>query len=359
MYENKQYSSHDSYETLKNYLLDQDTNLDTVKKPIMWIHIPYEYNSRNWSDFYSRSSFKLNQPYLYLTVKSIIMHCKDSFFICIIDDKSFNRLIPNWDINMSLLSNPLLQYFRQLAISKLIYEYGGFVCPVSFLCFKNLLPIWEYGKNTMFIGENINQNITSTSFLFSPDLNFFGATKNSPIVGELIEFMTRIISADYTDQAKFLGDFNRWCKKRIDNGQINKIDGTLLGTKLDDDEPLQFETLFETSVLNLSKNIVGLWIPMNMILKRRQYEWFSRMSQEQILESDFILAKYILIANIPNSSPFSIPQKESLDNPNPDINKYNAKIENKYISFWKTPSGINLWGLKPLNLGYMLKEKHP
>jgi len=361
LYENKQYSSHDSYESLKNYLLNQDTNLDTVKKPILWIHVPYEYNSRNWLDFYSRSSLQLNQPYLYLCVKSIIMHCKDSFFICIIDDKSFDRLLPNWDINMSLFSNPILHYMRQLAMSKLVYNYGGMVCPISFLCFKNLLPIWELGKDSMFIGENIDQQISSTTLFFSPDLSFFGAKKESPILSELIEYMTRIISTDYTDQAKFLGNFNNWCNKRINSGQIQKINGKILGTKLADNEPVQFETLFESPTLDLSHEIIGLWIPMQMILKRRSYEWFSRMSQEQILNSDFILAKYIFIANIPNTSPFDIKQTEPMgnNNPNADINKYNRKIEDKYVAFWKTPSGINLWGLKPLYLGYISKKNTP
>jgi hypothetical protein len=70
-------------EAIQNYLLD-DVTLGMSKKPILWIHIPYEYNSRKWLSFGSRTSFDLNQPYLYLTVKSIIKHCDESFTICII-----------------------------------------------------------------------------------------------------------------------------------------------------------------------------------------------------------------------------------------------------------------------------------
>ena len=61
----------DNYEAIQKYLLD-DVTLDKSKKPILWIHVPYEYNSRQWLSFGSRSSFDLNQPYLYLTVRSII-----------------------------------------------------------------------------------------------------------------------------------------------------------------------------------------------------------------------------------------------------------------------------------------------
>ena len=58
----------DAYSEIRKYLL-RDKPLDNIKKPLLWIHIPQEYNSRNWSSFGSRSSHDLNQPYLYLTVK--------------------------------------------------------------------------------------------------------------------------------------------------------------------------------------------------------------------------------------------------------------------------------------------------
>ena len=74
-----------TYEAIQKYLLD-GVSLAKSKKPILWIHIPYEYNTRQWVSFGSRSSFDLNQPYLYLTIRSIIKHCEDSFTICIFDD---------------------------------------------------------------------------------------------------------------------------------------------------------------------------------------------------------------------------------------------------------------------------------
>ena len=49
------------------------------QKPILWIHNHYKINARNWPSFGGRTSKKLNQPYLYLCVKSIIKHCGQSF----------------------------------------------------------------------------------------------------------------------------------------------------------------------------------------------------------------------------------------------------------------------------------------
>ena len=103
----------DVYEAIQDYLLDGDT-LGKSKKPILWLHVPYEYNSRRWLSFGSRSSFDLNQPYLYLTVKSILRQCDQSFTVCIIDDNSFEKLIPNWSINMTTITDPILENMRML-----------------------------------------------------------------------------------------------------------------------------------------------------------------------------------------------------------------------------------------------------
>jgi hypothetical protein len=128
----------DNYDAIKNYLLD-DVTLAKSKKPILWIHVPYEYNSRKWLSFYSRSSYDLNQPYLYLTVKSILKNCDNSFTICFVDDSSFKKLIPGWNIDMTKISNPISDNMRKLALMKLIYIYGGMICPISFLCMKDLI----------------------------------------------------------------------------------------------------------------------------------------------------------------------------------------------------------------------------
>ena len=106
-YDKKELSENvERYQKIYQYLLN-DTSLIRNKKPILWIHIPYECNSRKWLDFNSRKTMELNQPYLYLTVQSIIKHCEDSFNICLIDDSSFSKIIPNWNVDMKIISNRL------------------------------------------------------------------------------------------------------------------------------------------------------------------------------------------------------------------------------------------------------------
>ena len=155
-YQDKQNKNdlHSDYLLIQEFLLHDNTILTKNTKPILWIHIPYEYNSRNWNSFGSRSSVELNQPYLYLTTRSIINKCNDSFKICLIDDNSFIKLIPNWNIDICKLSDPILSNIRQLGLMKLIYIYGGMICPISFICLKDLIGIYNKGtknnKNMLY-----------------------------------------------------------------------------------------------------------------------------------------------------------------------------------------------------------------
>jgi hypothetical protein len=340
-----EYMENKKEESLKKYLLNE-SSLAKAKKPIMWIHIPYEYNARHWQSFGSRSSFDLNQPYLYLTVKSIIKNCEDSFHLCLIDDNTFKKLIPGWKIDLSTIGAPMRDYIRQMAIAKLIYNYGGMSVPISFLCFKNLDELYLKGtrNDKMFICENVDNNITSTTDDFYPDASFMGALKNNETVAELIDFMQRIISSDYTAQAEFLGDFDRWCNARVSKGQINLIDGKEVGTKTMDDKPVLVDDLLAEDYIDFYANAYGIWIPSKMILSRTNYEWFARLSVEQVLEGNVILCKYILLANAPDSKGGVIePVKDKPD----------------WVSFWKIPSAAPMWGLKPILLGnYVPKEKY-
>jgi hypothetical protein len=227
---------------MKQYLL-KNISLEKTKKPILWIHIPHEYNSRNWIDFGSRSSFELNQPYLHLTVKSIIKHCDESFKIVLIDDNSFSDIIPDWNINIDILSDPTKQIVRQLAICKIIYIYGGMNVPISFLCMRNLISLYEKGikHNKLFVCENVNRTITSTNYQFYADCEFIGSEKENEYMKEFIHFIEKTLSHDFTNQSIFLGDFNRWCNSKTN--KVTIISGLDVGTKTVDEEPILVDTL--------------------------------------------------------------------------------------------------------------------
>jgi hypothetical protein len=328
----------DNTDTINRFLLDEDS-LAKSKKPILWIHVPYEYNSRNWLSFGSRSSFDLNQPYLYLTVKSIIHHCDDDFTICLIDDSTFKSLIPGWSIDMTRISSPILDNMRQLAMMKLLNIYGGMICPISFLCIKSLKGMYARGVNNgkMFVCETTNRNITSTTYDYYSNIIFCGAPKGNQTVEQLIEFMQRTISSDSTSENKFLGNFDRWTNKRVQMGEINQIGGHEIGVKTIDDRPIIVDDLMSNNYINFYKKMYGILIPADELLKRRKFEWFTRMSAKQVLESNTILGNYILV-NMGETS---------------NILEANRGMRPKnWVGFWRTPlKPDGVYGMKPNFLG--------
>ena len=336
----------DKYEAIQKYLLDGVT-LGKSKKPILWIHVPYEYNSRQWLSFGSRSSFDLNQPYLYLTVRSIIKHCDESFTICIIDDASFKRLIPGWNVNMTSISDPILSNMRMLGMMKLLHIYGGMFCPLSFVCLKDLHDLYLKGTRgeKMFVCETVDRNVSSTDIDFYPNLSFCGAPKECETVRELCNFIQRTASHDYTADVKFLGDFDKWSKEGIVNGKINLIEGVEIGTKTIEEKQVIIDDLMSNHYLDLYQGTYGVLIPSDEILSRRKFEWFARLSPKQVLESDTIIGNYILLSQTDETG--------ILEPLEPLINK---KVESTFVSFWKIPSGAPMWSLKPNFLGDNLQK---
>ena len=345
----------DNYNDVKQYLLSE-SSLAKSKKPIMWIYTPYEYNSRDWLSFGSRSSYNLNQPYLNLCVRSIIKHCDKSFTICIVDDNSFAKLIPGWNIDLSVIGDPIVSNVRQLAMAKLIYNYGGMSVPISFLCFKDLIDMYDRGIsstndnkgiNKMFVCENVNTNISATNNQFYPDTAFIGAKKNTPKLKEFIDHMQRLISGDYTAQIEFLGNFDKWANKHVNNKSINMIPGTDVGVKTMENKPVLVDDLLGEDYIKLHDGMYGIWIPAASILKRRNYEWFARLNNEQIFQGKFILAKYFVLAIAPYNNEGKMSVIEALDQ---DTEKPNTS---DWVSFWQVPSSTTLpvYGPKPLYIG--------
>jgi hypothetical protein len=52
--------------------------------------------------------------------------------------------------------------------------------------------------------------------------------------------------------------------------------------------------------INFMPNLYGVYIPEYKLLKRTKFEWFPRLSQEQVLESNTIIGKLLLVHSSPH-----------------------------------------------------------
>jgi hypothetical protein len=100
-----------------------------------------------------------------------------------------------------------------------------------------------------------------------------------------------------------------------------------------DDTMILVDNLLSNDYIDLYPKAYGIYIPSKEILNRRHYEWFARLSPKQVLESNTIIGKYILLANAPDSKKGVIEPLE--DKPS------------SWIGYWQVPSGFGLWGFKP------------
>ena len=323
----------ENYGLLQRYLLNDSSSLEKVKKPILWIHIPFEYNARHWISFGSRSSFDLNQPYLFMTVQSIVRECGDSFHICLIDDQSFSKLIPEWEVDLSLISSPVSEKIRALAWSKILYIYGGMLVPISFLCFRDLKPMYESYPHG-FIVENKDRNVSATYLSFTPNIHFIGCPRKSPVILEFCRFIENNVSTDFTAESGFMGVFSGWWTKQIKDGRFGLVDGQEVGVKTAEGEPILVEQWLGQDFVDLNPHTFGIWIPAHDILNRTTYEWFARMSPEQVLSSDLLLSRYFVLANKGMRGTLE-PLTQRPD----------------WVGFWKVASDTPVWGMRPLNQG--------
>jgi hypothetical protein len=285
---------------IHEYLASDVKKMDR-NKPFLWIHVEYDVNERNWLNFGSRNTKNLNQPYLYICIRSIVEKCGDSFNVCIVDDNVFTKLIPNWSIDVSNLATPLRPHIRELAMAQLLNKYGGMRVPPSFLCFHDLITLYQLGTSigtgaqSVFVTEMLSTSIASSVIKFSPCPKIMGCLKNTEFMQKYIEYLEEIVSQDYTNEMEFEGKISKFFYDAISIKMVNLIKPDLIGVKDAEGKPVLLDDLMsDTTDIQFASENFGLYIPASELLKRRNFGWFVRMSPKQVLESHTQISKYML-----------------------------------------------------------------
>ncbi len=282
-----------NHENIKKYLLNEDSILNG--KPILWIHNKYEINSRNWDSFFSRNNAKLNQPYKKLCVETVIKNCGDDFNICLIDDDSFLKLVPGWTLQVGEMADPIKSHIRKLALSKLLYYYGGMLLPSSTVVVKDIKCCYNklLSSKSCFVGETINESETSNKSIFFPNTNVMGCKRNSPAMKEYMLHLEGL--NDYSNEYEFDGKPERFMHKLCTEGKVALWKGKFLGQIDLNKEEITLEKLMSSAPVRFNSMRV-LVINGEDLLKRTKYAWFCRMDKAQILESKTVIGKLLAIS---------------------------------------------------------------
>ena len=285
-------------ELIQKYLLN-DSSLTKNNKPILWIHVEFDKNARSWESFGSRTSDNLNQPYQYLTIRNIIETCGESFNVCLIDDDSFIKIIPEWRTKVEHLPRPLRSHMRELALATVLHIYGGFLIPSSFICFYDLRSLYDahLGSANVMIGELRTTTSLAAEKQYSPSTKIMGCKKFDPVMKEFMDYLMQITDRDHTQEMDFTGETTRWwlAKQADVPTAVSIIPAEELGVKTTANKPVLIEELLSDIDVPLSPTAAGLYIPEQEILKRSKYQWFARLSPKQVLESHTLIGKYLLV----------------------------------------------------------------
>lgn len=292
----------DDYELVKTYLLN-DSALYGRNRPKIWIHSKYEINARKWKNFMSRTSTDLNQPYLYLTIQSIINHCGEDFHVCLIDDESFEKLIPTWSTNLATVPEPMRSRMRDKGMIELLYIYGGMIVPNSFLCLQPMIDLYRDGiKNKIpFVAEKRMTFPNATqSKPFLPDMYFMGAEKEDPMILKMSEEMT--LPNHFQNEYEFSAKIQKWLQEQVHERTFQLLEGEKIGIKTRIGKPVLLEHLMSDAFLDLDeKNVLyGIYIPADEILRRKKYQYFAILPADDVLKTDTILTKYFKVSIVDN-----------------------------------------------------------
>lgn len=285
------------YDLVRKYLLN-NSSLARSHLPIIWIHASKEVNARWWPSFYSRNTKCVNQPYEFITIKSIIDKCGESFNVCLIDDATFGKLIPDWHIDLDRVAEPVKSKIRELAFARLLHAYGGFRVPASFLCMKNLKEIYEHSGtgDGVLVGSLLNRGVSSEDYVFMTSPEFLACEKGNNTIDLYIKFLQRMISEDYTAQSVFTGVIGQWFASQKNN-DITAITANLLGMIDTEGKAVTVERLAGNSYVPLCLDAYGIYFSAHEILRRTAFQWLARLSPAQVLNSDTMMGKALLVGS--------------------------------------------------------------
>jgi hypothetical protein len=165
----------------------------------------------------------------------------------------------------------------------ILHKYGGMFVPQSFLCQTDLIDLYQ---PKLFVGEEVNR--TTLPGLYVPGMKLMGCKRNCECMNKFIDYQEKLYK-NKTLQSDFTGDIHTYLKKC----GCTVIDGSKLGIKKTNGEPVLLNELLGTDPITLPRKLLGVYVPRDEILSRPKFEWFSRMSPLQILESPMVFSTYV------------------------------------------------------------------
>jgi hypothetical protein len=286
-----------------NPFKDININEIGIDKPILWVYLnSSDVNSRSWADFMDRSSRAINLPFLNLCYESIVKQNSAVYRVEVIGGLSdLAARMGGWTGFPETLQNPNtvirepeLNWIRSAVLAK----WGGLWVSPATVCIKPFGPLPK--KRTVFFGTDTGSAYASPSTL--PALNVIWAPVPNHPLWVTWEKNTRerlnrksggseFRNDEKSDLADALREFKNECVL-MPGAELSRKGASLKRIELEDLLAAGTEGDIPFSI---PSDTVYVPIPYPEILQRSAFDWFLRMSEDQIMNSDLVLSYFFRI----------------------------------------------------------------
>ena len=279
---------------LEQYYFQNYINLEKNSKKKIFIHIPYEKNERNWDNFYSRSSNKLNIDLCSICIKSVIYHCYNKYDIILYNNNNVRDLIKEQNEkdlcnikNPNILSGVDLLQWENYCKSKILYKFGGIVmepyfffynCPKENILFSNDLKILHH----------TNEGLSSSENILIPSINYF---ISSPRKNETLKL--HIMYLEYICVHYYSLDNKHFDKTFEKLYNLSSYNPKQMGILDIHKNPVQTRDLLSKKEIIFDPTAFCLFINIPFLKKYTQYSWILKMNESQIKDSKTFIGAFI------------------------------------------------------------------
>lgn len=267
--------------------------------PVLWLYYDNsQVNSRHWYDFGTRSSRVLNMPFMNLCYQTIIRANGTEYRVEVIGGLQGLHERFGLDELPERLHNPLAtvgpaekNFIRAAVLAK----FGGLWLEPSVIALKGFGPLPK--EQIVFFGTDLDQTFAGKGGTAVPGFRAqWVPYKGHPLVVEhAAAAKRRLEGANGGGQIR--GD-DKWDYVAFYDQRPGVVVNVTaeLARKGASGRPIQLDDLLAAGqegklMFEVNTSAVYLALPMRDIELRRQYGWFLRLSEEQILESDLIITE--------------------------------------------------------------------
>ena len=282
---------------LNGFFYDESVNIDNLLKPKIFIHVPYEKNSRNWESFGSRTTEDLNLSIAYLCIKSVIKHCGYKYDVILFDNDNIEELLEKYNLhdecsnrNHKTLNNIQLKYWENYCKAKILYYFGGTMMSPYF--YFNQCPSPKYLKSRKLHGlYYVNEGLKNTNEILVASMDhYMVSNKHNSDLNIYLNYLKELCLGDH------IADASKYDKmyKHLEGLQL--FDPREFCITNQNNEPIFYDDwLSANKQLNMLPSHFCVYINIDLHKQQTKNGWFLKMNPKQIIESNTIIGQYLKV----------------------------------------------------------------